>query len=92
MSVSYGDDLHAIGSFAKDHGVREAAKQHTARSVLKGWKPLRLFGNLLHYIVNFIEESFRRSPAALRIPVYRRVGFLQSIRMDVERFPRHAGN
>jgi hypothetical protein len=50
--------------------------------VFKRGKPFRLFGNLPNCIIYFVKEGFRRSPAALRIPIRCSVRFLKSIGMD----------
>jgi hypothetical protein len=83
MSMSYGNDLSAGSGFAKNNRVWEPAKQYP-RSIFKRWKPLRLFGNLPNCIIYFVKEGFRRSLAALRIPIRGSMRFLKSIGMDVE--------
>ena len=92
MFMSDSNDLYAGRAFAKDKGEREPAKQNAARSIFKRWKPLRFFGNLANCVVCFVKEGFRRSPAALRMPIYCSTRFLKSIGMDLEGFWRHAGN
>jgi hypothetical protein len=92
MSMSDSNDLYAGSGLAKDQGIRKSAKQYPPRSVFKRWKTLRLFGNLPSCIIYFVKEGFRRSPAALRMPIRCSVRFLKSIGMNLEGFWRHAGN
>jgi hypothetical protein len=82
MSVSDRNDLYAGSGLAKNNRVWKPAKQNAARSVFKRGKPFRLFGNLPNCIIYFVKEGFRRSPAALRIPIRCSVRFLKSIGMD----------
>jgi hypothetical protein len=84
MSMSDSNDLYAGSGLAKNNRVWEPAKQNAARSMFERWKPLRLFGNLPNCIIYFVEEGFRRSLAALRIPIRGSMCFLKSIGMDVE--------
>jgi len=52
--VGYSNDFHSGCAFAIDRQVRVFAEHNPARFEFEGWKPIRMFRNLLYCPVEFI--------------------------------------
>jgi hypothetical protein len=82
-------EIYTGRAFAIYEEVREPTKYNPTRSEFVRWKLLRVVRNLLYRSAKLIQKPFRRSRAALRIPISRRLGLLKGVGMDFDSSARH---
>ena len=70
------NDLHPSPRFSVDHQERETTQEQSTCAGLVRSIAFRVSCDLLDRAVQFFKKHFGRSPASLRVPINRRLGFL----------------